>query len=171
LARRADPIPLDTRITGKRIPAAETLFNATLAAHEPGRPQGFLSRLLGRKTVTPALPPFAHLVMHSDAGGFYVPIGFDKSLFPAVMPDDTEPLWPLGPVQQLAEDLEQLARALKLPPDPPEPHDVLKQYLDDRNLSSDPQRWQAQPVATYTLPILRQTFAQSQKTGAAISFG
>lgn len=166
------PIPLDRIITGQDTPAADALFNAALAAATGQlRPRGLLDRLLGRSPVAEPLPPFIHLVMHSDAQGYYVPTDFAVPVIPAAIAEDMAHLWPLGSVQQLAAELATIAAVLELPADPPSADDVLERYLEQDSRPAQVAPWQAQPVATYSLLLLRAACDWSQRTGAAIYFG
>jgi hypothetical protein len=165
------PIPTDSPLTGETTPHAEALFDVAAAACAPERRQSMFARLFGEPpTERPKLPPFAHLSLHSDAEGFYVPTDFAYPLIPMPFPPGTESLWPLGSVQRLAAELDSLGRALQLPDVLPDPDDVLETWLD-----APPGHvtalWQAQPIATHSLIILRRACDHSLRTGAAIAFG
>jgi hypothetical protein len=171
LVWQGKPIPVDHQLTGDQTPASDALFEAALAILK-GQPRpGLLDRLFGRKATSRVLPPFAHLVVHSDAQGFYVPTEFDHPIIPAAMDEATAHLWPLGSVQRLSAELETLAQSLGLPAEPPEPDDVIEKYLEAAPVASGLLPWQAQPIATYTLLILHQACRRSLRTGAAICFG
>ncbi|AZL59002.1 hypothetical protein EI545_09225 [Tabrizicola piscis] len=165
------PIPMDHLLTGTDTPNAEALFSAAAAACAPERRQGLFERLLGEKrTPRPPLPPFAHLVLHSDADGFYVPVDFVQPLIPLPAPRGTELLWPLGSVQRLSAELDVLGRALALPDPLPDPDTLLETWLEGPAPGPITAPWQAQPIATHSLIILRQACDHSLRTGAAIAF-
>lgn len=169
------PIPADHLLTGEATPNAEVLFETAAAACAPERRQSIFARLLGEKPPTrPPLPPFAHLMLHSDAQGFYVPVDFAQPLIPLPYPPGTEPLWPLGSVQRLAAELEPLARALHLPdalPDAlPDPDELLETWLEGPPPGPVTAPWQAQPIATHALILLRRACDRAVRTGAAIAF-
>ncbi len=166
------PIPTDGILTGETTPNAEALFETAVAACAPERRQSMFSRLLGdQKQTRPPLPPFAHLSLHSDAEGFYVPVDFAQPLIPMPFPPGTEMLWPLGSVQRLAAELDVLGRALGLPETLPDPDDVLETWLETPPPDPVTALWQAQPIATHSLIILRRACDHSLRTGAAIAFG
>lgn len=166
------PIPMDDILTGRITPNAEALFEVAVQACAPELRQSTFSRLLGgKKPAKPLLPPFAHLSLHSDAEGFYVPVDFAQPLIPMPFPPGTETLWPLGSVQRLAAELSILGQALGLPDTLPDPDDVLETWLEAPPSGPGIAIWQAQPIATHSLIILRQACDHSLRTGAAISFG
>lgn len=166
------PIPTDHILTGEDTPNAEALFDVAAAACAPERREGLFSRLLGKKRAPrPELPAFAHLLLHSDADGFYVPVDFSQPMIPIPFPRGTDTLWPLGSVQRLAADLDTLGLALHLPDARPDPDDVIETWLETPPPRPATALWQAQPIATYSLIILRRACDQSLRTGAAIVFG
>jgi hypothetical protein len=172
LVWRALPIPTDHILTGENTLHSEALFDAAAAACAPEQRQGLFARLLGeKKPDVPSLPPFAHLALHSDAAGFYVPVDFARPLIPMPFPPGTESLWPLGSVQRLAAELDTLAQALQLPLDLPDPDEVLETWLEPSPSDQVTALWQAQPIATHSLIILRRACDHSLATGAAIAFG
>lgn len=169
---RGLPLPTDRILTGESTPNADALFKAAAAACAPERRQSLFSRLLGaKKEAKPPLPPFAHLSLHSDAEGFYVPVDFAQPLIPMPFPPGTESLWPLGSVQRLAAELDILGRALDLPEVLPDPDDVLETWLETPPPGPVTALWQAQPIATHSLIILCRACDHSMRTGAAIAFG
>jgi hypothetical protein len=172
LVWRGLPIPMDAVIEGEATPHADLLFDACAAACAPERRQSVFARLLGvQKPPEPALPPFLHLMLHSDAEGYYVPVDFARPVIPVPAPPGTDALWPLGSVQRLAAELDALARALRLPDPLPDQDDLLDTWAEGPPPHPPSAPWQAQPIAAYTLIILRQACARSLQTGAAISFG
>ncbi len=165
------PIPTDSILTGDITPHAEALFHTAAAACAPERRQSMFARLLGdQKQTRPPLPPFAHLSLHSDAMGFYVPVDFAEPLIPMPPPSGTDDLWPLGSVQRLSAELDRLARALDLPEVPPDPDDVLETWFESPPPRPATALWHAQPIATHTLIILRRACDHSLRTGSAIAY-
>lgn len=165
-------VPTDHILTGENTPNAEALFEAAAAACSPAQRQSLFSRLMGAKKMTkPDLPPFAHLLLHSDAEGFYVPVDFEQPLIPMPFPRGTETLWPLGSVQRLKAELDALGDALELPEELPDPDHVLEVWLEPSPDIPVEALWQAQPIAAHSLIILLQACDHSLRTGAAISFG
>src|ERR1035438_8868305 len=73
---------------------------------------GFFGRLFGKRS---RARTFDHLMLHSDAEGYYLPQGFRSVLFPA---DEFQiPGSMIGSSHRLHEECMQLAAALQLPPD------------------------------------------------------
>lgn len=165
------PVPTNHILTGDPTPNADALFQTAAAACAPERRQSLFARILGEKPpARPDLPPFAHLTLHSDAQGFYVPVDFARPLIPMPFPPGTEALWPLGSVQRLATELDRLAEALDLPKAHPDPDEVLERWLEGPPPGPITALWQAQPIATHTLILLRQACDRSLQTGAALAF-
>ena len=126
--------------------------------------RGFLE--LFKKRAPP--PPFQHLIMHSDAEGFYVPQAFDE-----VIVDWTQPQRPglgmmVGSSVKLLEECEVLAESLNLPADfDPESEEFLE-ILDAPPVTGDP--WQILAVEAHTVANLANAARRSLKLGAAIQF-
>lgn len=172
LVWRGLPIPTDRLLTGEVTPNAEALFQVAAAACAPERRQSLFARLLGETpSARPKLPPFAHLTLHSDAGGFYVPVDFVQPLVPVPFPPGSETLWPLGSVQRLTAELERLRLALALPEVLPDPDEILETWFESPAPGPVSALWQAQPIAAYSLIILLRACDHSLRTGAAIGFG
>ena len=130
----------------------------------------------------PDLPPFSHLVCHSDSEGFYVPIDFPAPLLPKEWSEDFDTLWPLGSVQRLDGELDQLLGILEIPDDrvfgdlgtaekttPLE--DELWALLDGQTHQAEGPLWKAQPIAAHSALILKRACREAMRTGAAITFG
>jgi len=102
----------------------------------------------------PADPPapFDHLVQHSDAGGYYVPVDF-----PAVLEDAPGGL--LGSSVRLLAEARRLAEALGLPEDP---------ELDPDEDTDEP--WQHFRTEASVCLTLIAAAKRSIETGAAITF-
>lgn len=168
---KGKPIPQDTVFTGQETPNSDDLFNEGLPFVLEENKQPWFTRLLrrgGRK----APPPFSHLVIHSDAQGYYVPIDFPLPLIPKNMRDETAYLWPLGSVQRLRGELHTLIKSLEIPDGLSSNDDSLMELLEAE--ANAPRisghLWEAQPVATYSALILREACEASIETGAAIAF-
>ncbi|WP_127902680.1 hypothetical protein [Solirhodobacter olei] len=157
------PIPGDRPIDGRDTPTETALFEAILphvfAARRPQR-----RILFGRRRVIEP-PPFAHLTVHSDSEGAYVPADFALPLVPVKMPKGTESYWPLGSAPRLAAELARIAEALGIP-DGLTHEDPALADLAPRAGSL----WQAQPLAVYSCRVLQAACVKSLATGAAICF-
>ncbi|HEY3330237.1 MAG TPA: hypothetical protein VGK19_09475 [Capsulimonadaceae bacterium] len=110
---------------------------------------------------------FQHLIWHSDAEGYYVPVDFAVVI---VAPDALQITGTLiGSSQRLLDACERLATVLGIPPgltadDPDVWHAV-------ENWSADATGWRRYPVETHTCCALREAAKASVGTGCAIVFG
>lgn len=164
------PIPRDKLIDGRGSSLAEDqLFEACLPALVPPK-RGLLAKLMGKPT-EPRLEPFMHLIVHSDAEGYYVPIDFPVPVAPEKMREETASIWPVGSVQRLADEVDTICSALEIPPDLTSDSLGLEQAMERETPVTDDALWQAQPIATHSALILREACAASMRTGAAIAFG
>jgi hypothetical protein len=107
-----------------------------------------------------------HLILHSDADGFYLPINFDKVLY-------TDPELEIagntvGSAMQLLRECERLASILEIPPDINEQSDELWEAADSQGESSI--QWQKYGIESFTCVHLIKACRKSIETGAAIVF-
>ena len=121
---------------------------------------------LFRKKLPP--PPYQHLIMHSDAEGFYVPQSFNE-----VIVDWTQPQRPglgmmIGSSSKLLEECEALAKSLNLPADFDPEADEFLELLEAPPATGKP--WQILPVEAHTVANLASAARASLKFGAAIQF-
>lgn len=109
---------------------------------------------------------FDHLIVHSDAEGFYVP-----QEFPNVLAEPTGELVAggfVGSSQRLKEECIRLALVLELPLDTdPEDESV---YDAADNQGNGDLKWQRYGVESFTLLRLYNAAKHSIETGAAIMF-
>ncbi|MDI6025775.1 hypothetical protein QBK99_06170 [Corticibacterium sp. UT-5YL-CI-8] len=150
------PIPRDVVLTGSDTPNADDLF-AALMPFVTGLEVG-------------SMPPFAHLIAHSDAEGLYVPVDFPVPIIPDFLDERTNHLWPLGSVQRLHAELQQIATALEIPDYLDVNSDLVFDRFDEGIENTEGALWEAQPIATYSLLLLREACQRSLATGAAIYF-
>jgi hypothetical protein len=118
----------------------------------------------------PKLPPFVHLLVHSDCDGFYVPVAFENPVVAKRVTSENEHLWPLGSVMRLEEEINQLARHLDIPADLRHDDAQLHALIDAPDRTPVSALWTAQPIATHTCLVLREACEHSLRTGAAIHF-
>ena len=118
----------------------------------------------------PKLPPFVHLIVHSDCDGFYVPVQFETPLVPKRVTQDNEHLWPLGSVMRLEAEINQLAHHLEIPADLRNDDEQLHALIEAPDRTKGAAPWSAQPIATHACLVLRGACDQSLRTGAAIHF-
>lgn len=167
------PLPRAQLLDGSETPGADALL-ATFLEHLSGKGNitlvGRALRSFFKAKEKPKLPPFVHLVVHSDCDGYYVPVEFELPLIPKHPAGETEHLWPLGSVLRLEKEINLLAKHLDLPVEMNGDDDALKTYLDSPNQAPDAPMWQAQPIAAHSCLVLREACHQSLVTGAAITF-
>ena len=113
-------------------------------------------------------PPFQHLMMHSDAEGFYIPQAFDL-----VVADWTQPERPglgmmIGSSPKLLEECEALAKSLRLPSDFDPESDEFLEMIETPCPTGEP--WQILAVEAHTVANLANAARASIKLGAAIQF-
>lgn len=116
------------------------------------------------------LPPFMHLAVHPDSAGFYLPIDFPIPLIPNVIENETAQIWPVGSTQALQRELTTLSNSLEIPNDLRSQDDRLWELLDGEGSPLGSPLWQRQPIASYSLLILREACDESLRTGAAIAY-
>lgn len=163
-------IPRDVLLTGQDKTCGDKLFDTALPMLLGEEKKGWISRLV-RRMQKPSPLPFLHLVAHSDAQGYYVPIDFPVPLTPNVMQEETATLWPLGSVQQLSKEVTELMDHLEISNDLTSQSDDLIECLEASKPKMGGALWEAQPIAAYSALILKDACDASMKTGAAISFG
>jgi hypothetical protein len=125
--------------------------------------RGFLGRLF---TGTSPARTFDHLMVHSDAEGYYLPREFPSVLFP---PDDFQiPGGMVGSSFRLKEECTRLAAALELPLElDPEAEEVWE-ACDSQGEGDN--RWQRYGIESFGCLRLYTACQRSIKHGAAIVF-
>ncbi|MER6345043.1 hypothetical protein ACWC10_06300 [Streptomyces sp. NPDC001595] len=113
----------------------------------------------------PGDPPglFDHLIHHSDAEGYYVPVDFTH-----VIADSKAPGGYLGSSVRLLTEVRRLAEALGLPEDLDPHSEEVFEATDAEQPASD--GWQRYGVESYVCLQLLQAAKLSIATGAAIAF-
>lgn len=114
-------------------------------------------------------PPFAHLLIHSDAEGFYLPRPLPGVIFDRASPQRDGIGGMIGSSEALLAECRQLADALKLPADiDPEGEEV---YGNIEAQVMDGEPWQRHSIEAFVLGRLIAACQKSLATGAAIVFG
>jgi hypothetical protein len=126
---------------------------------------GLLARLLG-KTPRPQKLAFQHLILHSDAEGYYLPQDFPDVFFPATSAAIAGGM--VGSAPRLLDECRRLATALGIPADLDPESDELAEAAE----SPDPaaEGWRRYPIETFGCVRLIAACEASLKTGAAIVF-
>jgi hypothetical protein len=106
-------------------PSVAQLYSVFERSDFRSRRKGILDRILGRR------PMFPHLLLHSDAEGFYVPLEFDDVLFEAGADPNSGLGGMVGSSVRLLEECETLAGLIDLPPDIDPEDDRLIETIDE----------------------------------------
>lgn len=111
--------------------------------------------------------PFRHLMLHSDAEGFYVPENFERVIHPGRR--DYKALGgPIGSANQLLAECEALAKALKLPLTlDPESEEVWS--AADQPGTGDV-KWKQFGIESFSCVRLAHACKRAIETGAAVVF-
>lgn len=107
--------------------------------------------------------PFDHLIYHSDAQGFYVPVDFAL----VIIDEDVEGAF-LGSSVRLLDETRRIAAALGLPEDLDPESGEMHAALDAETPAAT--GWQRYPVESYGCLQLMNAAKKSIQTGAAITF-
>jgi hypothetical protein len=131
------------------------------AAHDPILERDYWNRFLAGK-----YPKYQHLIVHSDAEGFYVPIDFKGAL---VATDDIPLLGGmLGSTQQLQAECRELADVLGVPAGLDAEADEIMSAIETQGQGLA--KWQQYAVETFTCLQLIAACDASLRTKAAIVF-
>lgn len=128
-----------------------------------GRKPGLLQRITQR---SPRFSrTFDHLLVHSDAEGFYLPQDFPNVLF---ADDNAVPGGMLGSVPRLLAELDRLAAVLGIPDDLHSQSEALWEAADAQGEGDA--IWQRYGIESFSCVVLREACRRSLATGAAIVF-
>jgi hypothetical protein len=108
---------------------------------------------------------YQHLIIHSDAEGFYVPIDFEGAL---VVPDIPLLGGMLGSTQQLRAECKELAGVLGVPAGMGPEADEIMNAIETQGQGRE--KWQQYAVETFTCLQLIAACEASLRTKAAIVF-
>ena len=109
---------------------------------------------------------FNHLILHSDAEGFYLPIDFEKVLFPDSELGISGGM--IGSTIKLLQECERLATALEIPSHIDENSDELYEAANSQGESQI--KWKKYGVESFTCVRLMAACKKSLESGAAIIF-
>jgi hypothetical protein len=124
---------------------------------------GLLGRVFSRQ---PLKRKFEHLILHSDAEGYYVPQDFPEVLFP---PEELKiPGGMVGSSQRLLQEMTVLAEALQLPPGLDPEADEVWQAADSQGTGEA--QWQRYGVESYVCLRLLRAAQHSIANSALIVF-
>lgn len=157
------PIPRDKVIDGHSFPTETALFEKAL---EHLKAPNVWGRLFKRKQKL----PFMHLIVHPDSAGYYIPVDFTVPIVPTIFREESKHIWPVGSVQQLQREVELLADTLAVPDDLRSSDPRIHDCLDGKRAEDPAALWALQPIACYSILILREACEVSIECGAAIHF-
>jgi hypothetical protein len=141
-------------------PVVEEYYQLT--GHPPKRP-GLLAKLFGK---VPRVGTFNHLMLHSDAEGYYLPQDFFFVLFP---PKQLKIAGgSIGSSIRLRVECMRLAALLELPLDLDPESDELSQALELQGQGEA--QWQRYGIESYVCLNLYLACEHSLRSGAAIVF-
>lgn len=170
---KGQSIPRNTLLDGSQTDLSEALV-AEFYDHLLGKGNftlvGKAFRQIFKAKEKPKLPPFVHLIIHSDCDGFYVPVAFETPIVPKRISKDSEHLWPLGSAMRLEAEVNKLARHLEIPADLCHDDTQLIDLIEAPDRTAISALWTAQPIATHSCLVLREACERSLRTGAAIHF-
>lgn len=129
-----------------------------------GPAPGWWQRLSGK--VPRFARSFDHLIVHSDAEGFYLPQDFPRVLLSA--DDQNLPGGMLGSVPRLLAELDRLADALGVPDDL---HAQSHELWDAADAQGEGEAaWQRYGIESLSCVVLREACRKSLESGAALVF-
>jgi hypothetical protein len=139
----------------------DPVLDAYFAVAE-GRAPSLFGRMLGRPRPARA---FDHLILHSDAEGYYLPIEFREVVFPD--PDLEVDGAMIGSSMMLLRECARLATVLAIPPDVVPESDELVEAAESQGQGEG---WRRYGQEVYACVQLREAARRSVESGAAIVF-
>jgi hypothetical protein len=110
--------------------------------------------------------PFQHLIVHSDAEGFYVPVEFDEVIIPDASLEIAGGM--IGSSHALLRECTELALALEIPEDLSLDDGAFDAAFDAQGEGDA--KWERYRVESYTCLALIDACEASIETGAAVVF-
>jgi hypothetical protein len=109
---------------------------------------------------------FDHLIVHSDAEGFYLPIDFPTVLYPASELGIAGGM--VGSSHRLLKECQRIAEQLEIPSDLDESSDALWEAADSQGEGT--QKWERYGIESFTCVCLMRGCLKSLETNAALIF-
>ena len=128
-----------------------------------GKKPGLMARLF--KSPQQFRRQFDHLIVHSDAEGFYLPVDFEQVL---IDNEQSVPGGMLGSSHRLLAELDSLAKVLQIPDDLTSQSDALWDAADSQG--SGDATWQQYGIESFSCVMLREGCRKSIDYGAALVF-
>jgi hypothetical protein len=110
--------------------------------------------------------PYQHLIVHSDAEGYYLPVEFEDVIIPDASLEIAGGM--LGSSHALLRECRELARALELPEDLSVEDEAVWEAAESQGEGEA--KWERYGVESYTCLALIQACEASVETGAAVVF-
>ncbi|HEX7955760.1 MAG TPA: hypothetical protein VF508_02400 [Pyrinomonadaceae bacterium] len=110
--------------------------------------------------------PFQHLIVHSDAEGYYLPVEFEAVIIPDASLEIAGGM--IGSAHALLRECRELARALELPEDLAADDEALWEAPETQGEGEA--KWQRYGVESFTCLRLIRACEASVETGAAVVF-
>ena len=110
--------------------------------------------------------PFQHLIVHSDAEGYYLPVEFDDVIIPDASLEIAGGM--LGSSHALLGECRELARQLELPEGLSVDDEAVWRAVDDQGEGEA--KWERYGIETYVCLALIRACEASIETGAAVVF-
>lgn len=155
-----DRLPGPGDIDASSDPVLEGYFSDVTGDKGP-----FLKRLFGRARVS-FDRKYDHLIVHSDAEGFYLPVDFVEVLFP---PDELEiPGGMVGSVPRLLAECSRIAKVLEIPSHLDTQSEELWEAADSQGEGAT--LWERYGVESFSCLGLMKACEQSMRTDAAVVF-
>ena len=128
---------------------------------EPGTKEAAADPLLDKLYGNPPQGQFQHLIHHSDADGFYLPVEFDDVLI-------SGRLGMIGSTYSLKKELDQLAAVLEIPAELGIDDELV--WVAAENQGKGKTTWERYGIETHTCLTLVEACRQSIQHQAVIAF-
>lgn len=143
-------------------------LNELYARHDAHLVANNRGGLLSRFTKPKPPPPFAHLLLHSDCEGFYLPRRMDEVIFDGSELQHEGVGGMVCSAPMLWEECQMLASLIDLPEGLSTQDEQLWEFADMP--SKDGPLWQQYGIEAYCLTVLLRAAEASARSGAAIEF-
>jgi hypothetical protein len=110
--------------------------------------------------------PYQHLIVHSDAEGYYLPVEFDDVIIPDPSLEIAGGMF--GSSHALLRECRELARVLELPEDISVEDEAVWQAAEAQGEGVE--KWERYGIESYTCLALLKACEASVETGAAVVF-
>lgn len=144
--------------------ASEDLVLKQYFEHVIGRKPPLAQRIFAKQPRF--LRAFDHLIVHSDAEGFYLPIEFSDVLYPDEKLEVAGGM--IGSAVRLLDECKRIANVLEIPSDLDETSDALWEAADSQGEGE--RKWQRYGIESFSCVCLMRGCIKSIDTKAALVF-